>query len=59
MKVLSWLDKALLILGFLIVVSIFTLAYVMYAKGGLCVYDPIQYALNNNITISPNFQVYP
>ena len=51
MKTLQKFDKWLLLLGFLIVIGIFTLASVMYFKGGQCVIDPIGYAIKNNITI--------
>lgn len=60
MKEISRLDKILLVLGFLIVLGIFTLAFVMYFKGGLCVMNPIQYAMNHNITIyPPQLQINP
>ena len=51
MRTLQKFDKWLLVLGFLIVIAIFTLTFVIYFKGGLCVTDPIAYAINNNITI--------
>jgi hypothetical protein len=50
MKEISKLDKFLLVLSFLIVVGIFTLAFVMYFKGGQCVINPCEYAVNNNIS---------
>lgn len=50
MKEISILDKLLLILAFLIVVGIFTLALVIYFKGGQCVINPCEYAINNNIS---------
>ena len=51
MRTIQKFDKWLLLLGFLIVAGIFTLAFVLYFKGGLCATDPIAYAINNNITI--------
>ena len=51
MRTISLFDKILLFLGFLIVIGLFALAFVIYFKGGLCVINPIQYAINNNITI--------
>ena len=51
MRTLQKFDKLLLVLGFLIVVGMFTLAFVMYFRGGLCVTDPIRYMIDNNITI--------
>ncbi len=51
MRTLQKFDKLLLVLGFLIVIGIFTLSSVLYFKGGLCAIDPIAYAINNNITI--------
>lgn len=51
MRTLQKFDKWLLLLGFLIVVGMFTLTFVIYFKGGQCVLDPIKYAINNNITI--------
>lgn len=50
MKILSIFDKLLLILGFLIVIGIFVLAYVINFKGGICVLDPLSYAIENNLT---------
>ncbi len=50
-------DILLLVLGFLIVVGIFTLAFVIYFKGGNCVVDPIKYMVENNITIPYKYQV--
>ena len=62
MRTIKNLDKLLLILGFLIVIAIFTLAIVIYFKGGICVLDPIAYAINNNLTkdliITP-INIYP
>ena len=50
-------DRLLLVLGFLIVVGIFTLAFVIYFKSGNCVVDPIKYMVENNITIPYKYQV--
>jgi len=50
MKELSKLDKIIIILGFLIVLGIFTLAFVMAFKGGDCVYNPCNYINSNNIS---------
>jgi hypothetical protein len=50
MKELTKLDKILLILGFLIVIAIFTLAFVMYFKGGTCLANPCKYAISKNIS---------
>lgn len=58
MRILNKFDKWLLILGFLIVIGIFTLAFVLYFKGGICVADPIKYIMQNNISIPyEQFQV--
>lgn len=51
MRTIQKFDKWLLLLGFLIVIGLFTLAFVIYYKGGMCVLDPIKYAINNNMTI--------
>lgn len=40
MREISWFDKVLMVLGFLLVAGIFSLAFVMHSKGGQCVYDP-------------------
>ena len=53
MKIISKFDKALLVLGFLIVISLFTLTFVIYFRGGSCVIDPIKYAIEHNISIVP------
>lgn len=58
MKTFSKFDKLLLILGFLIVIAIFTLAFVLLYKGGMCAVNPIKYAIEHNITI-PNPQIIP
>ena len=62
MRTIKNLDKLLLLLGFLIVIAIFTLAVVIYFKDGICVIDPIAYAINNNLTkdlmITP-IRMYP
>ena len=50
-------DKWLLLLGFLIVLGIFTLAYVMFDKGGQCALDPIKYMIENNLTIPSQIQI--
>ncbi|KKK71289.1 hypothetical protein LCGC14_2915440, partial [marine sediment metagenome] len=50
MKIISKFDKALLVLGFLIVISLFTLTFVIYFRGGSCVIDPIKYAIEHNIS---------
>lgn len=57
MKEISTLDKFLLILGFLIVVGIFTLALVIYFKGEQCVINPCEYAVKNNISCYNPFLV--
>ncbi len=49
-------DKLLLVLGFLIVVGIFTLAYILYVEGGLCAINPIEYAISKNLTNPEYFQ---
>jgi hypothetical protein len=53
MKILTKLDKWLLLLGFLIVLGLFTLAFVMAFKGGTCSLNPCAYALKNNISCCP------
>ncbi len=50
MKELTKLDKILLLLGFLIVIGIFVLAFIIYSKGGDCVINPCGYALSKNIS---------
>jgi len=58
MRILEKFDKWLLLLGFLIVIGLFALAIVLYFKGGFCVADPLQYMINNNISIpAQQFQV--
>lgn len=60
MITLRTFDKLLLVLGFLIVIGLFTLAYVIFQDGGQCVLDPLNYAINKNITINPyNFPLNP
>lgn len=56
MKEITKFDKIILVLGFLIVIALFTLAYVVAFKGGQCVADPIAYIYSNNITIPYNYQ---
>ena len=50
MRQITKLDKLLLFLGFLIVIAIFTLAFVISFKGGQCVVDPCSYAQLKNIS---------
>lgn len=57
MREITLLDKLLLTLGFLIVLGIFTLAFVLYFKGGICALDPIQYAINHNLTTYNPYQI--
>lgn len=61
MRQISKLDKILLALGFLIMIGIYVLAFVVYSEGGQCVINPIDYAISKNITIvNPNlYQVLP
>ena len=50
MREISKLDKLLLLLGLLIVIGLFTLAFVIYFKGGMCAVDPCGYTQLNNIS---------
>ena len=50
MKTISKLDKLMLLMGLLIVIGIFTLAVVIYFKGGLCAFNPCEYIKANNIS---------
>ena len=50
MKTLQKFDKILLVLGFLIVIGLFILAFVLSFKGGLCAVDPCGYTQLNNIS---------
>jgi hypothetical protein len=50
MRELTKLDKILILLGFLIVLGIFTLAFVIAFKGGTCVLNPCDYATSKNIS---------
>jgi|AntAceMinimDraft_18_1070375.scaffolds.fasta_scaffold19801_9 hypothetical protein len=50
MKTISKLDKLLLLMGLLIVIGIFTLAVVLYFKGGFCAMNPCEYIKANNIS---------
>ncbi len=50
MRKINKFDILLLVLGFLIVIGIFALAFVIYFKSGQCAIDPCNYALENNIT---------
>lgn len=55
MKTFSKFDKLLLWIGFLLVVGIFTLAFVMLKKGGLCVSNPVSYMINHNISFPSQY----
>ena len=57
MREINKLDKILLFLGFLIVIGLFTLAFVVYQSGGQCVLNPYEYILANNLT-NLNYQIY-
>jgi len=60
MKTISKLDKLLLLLGLLIVIGIFTLAVVLFFKGGVCAMNPCNYIEANNISCyNPYNFVYP
>ena len=61
MRTIKKFDKLLLLLGFLIVLGIFILSFVIYYKSGQCVIDPIKYAIENNITKLEYFYppIYP
>jgi len=50
MKIINKFDKLLLVLGFLIVIGLFALAFVIYLKGGSCAMDPCKYIKLNNIS---------
>ncbi len=50
MRELTKLDKILIILGFLIVLGIFALAFVLAFKGGTCALNPCNYINSNNIS---------
>jgi len=50
MRKLTLIDKLLLTLGFLLVIAIFTLVFVILSKSGQCVIDPLKYIQVNNIT---------
>ncbi|KKM60362.1 hypothetical protein LCGC14_1542550 [marine sediment metagenome] len=43
-------DNLLLFLGFATVIGLFTLAFVVYQSGGQCLLNPINYAIENNLT---------
>jgi len=56
---MKFLDKFLMIGMVLIVIAIFTLAIVMYSKGGKCVVDPCQFVKANNLScFVPNFSQF-
>ena len=61
MKTITKFDKLMLLMGLLIVIGIFVLAFVIYFKGGSCAIDPCEYAKLNNITCyNPySFQITP
>ena len=44
------IDKLLLLLGFLIVIGLFTLAFVIFYQSGNCVIHPCEYIRLNNIS---------
>ncbi len=50
MKKLSIFDKLLMLGVFLIVVGLFTLAFVIKVKGGQCAINPCAYASAKNIS---------
>jgi hypothetical protein len=52
------MDKLLLTLGFLIVVSIFVLAFVINTEGGRCVVNTCDYVAEKNLTCSYNYDPY-
>ena len=56
MRQLTLFDKILMIGVFLIVIGIFTLAFVLHAQNGICAIDPIKYAVAHNISVQP--QIY-
>ncbi len=43
-------DNLLLFLGFLIVIGLFTLAFVVYQSGGECILNPYGYMIKHNMT---------
>jgi len=62
MKNINKFDKWLLLLGFLIVIGLFALAFVIFFKGGVCLADPIKYAISHNLTkglIIDPLRIYP
>lgn len=50
MRTINIYDKLLLLLGFLIVIAIFILAFILYFKGGQCAINPCEYATQHNIS---------
>jgi len=58
MRTITKFDKLLLILGFVLVIAIFTLAFIIYFKGGQCALNPCAYAQSRNISCI-NFNYLP
>lgn len=58
MRNISIMDKLLLTLGFLIVVSIFVLAFVINTEGGRCVVNTCDYVAEKNLTCLYNYDPY-
>lgn len=54
MKEIRTFDKFILLLGFLIVIAIFILAYVIHSEGGQCAVKPCDYINKKNVTCIGN-----
>jgi hypothetical protein len=53
MRKITKFDKLLILLGFLTVIGLFTLAFVINFKGGQCAINPCKYIQANNISCFP------
>lgn len=49
MREISRFEKLLLLMGFLLVIAIFLLAFVLMFKGGVCALNPVEYAVNKGL----------
>lgn len=54
MKSLTKIDIFMLILGFLVVLVLYILIFIIHSEGGQCAINPIEYAQSKNITIPLN-----